>query len=289
MGEHPKPMDQRSARRRIFSIERHLNRGEDAALAFDLGTGAEAGALGALVGEVRALRAELAEMRQALSEAQAGPDGAMAQAASKVEPDHDTSILREEARILRIEIARMVRSLATAKREIAEIKDPLKDEADDRMSRAACELDEIVSATERATHTILDAGETVTRHCEAILEQVGDLDVIAPRLHDAMDQVSIITEACGFQDITGQRVTKVVKTLEFIEDRIRRIVSDWGREAFLDLPLEDTPGEGGAGAGAGRSTGTGDSAAADDESQLLNGPQLGGGGLSQDDIDALFD
>jgi len=268
-------------KRRAFSIERHLNRGDDAALAYDLGAGAEAGALGALLAEVKALRAEMADLKQTLAAgtAPAGRASGGAKADTDADQDEDDdaggAILKEEARILRIEIAHMVRCLATAKREIAEIKHPLKEDADDRMTRAANELDAIVSATEQATHTILGAGETILNHCEVILAEVGDGDVIAPRLHNSMDQVSAIMEACSFQDITGQRITKVVSTLEFIEDRIRRIVSDWGREAFLDLPLDDPSAQ--------------DGTAGDDESHLLNGPQLGGGGLSQDDIDSLFD
>jgi chemotaxis protein CheZ len=280
MGDESRRAEGRPARKRTFSIERHLTRGQDAALAFDLGSGAEAGALGTLVAEVKALRGEMAELRTALDSAIAATgSGGLARTAAgppagDVAAAEDPEVWQEEARILRIEIARMVRSLATAKREIAEIKHPLKESADDRMSRAASELDEIVSATEQATHTILGAGETITQHCEAILGEIGDLDVIAPRLHDTMEQVSRIMEACSFQDITGQRVTKVVNTLEFIEDRIRRIVSDWGQEAFLDLPLDDD------------TTGAADD---DDEARLLNGPQLTGAGLSQDDIDALFD
>lgn len=281
MGDESRRAEGRPARKRTFSIERHLTRGQDAALAFDLGSGAEAGALGTLVAEVKALRGEMADLRAALDStiaatgsggvatAPAGPPG------GADAPAEDPEVWHEEARVLRTEIAHMVRSLATAKREIAEIKHPLKEGADDRMSRAASELDEIVSATEQATHTILGAGETITQHCQAILGEIGDLDVIAPRLHDTMDQVSRIMEACSFQDITGQRVTKVVNTLEFIEDRIRRIVSDWGREAFLDLPLDDeTPREDGD---------------QEDDARLLNGPQLSGAGLSQDDIDSLFD
>lgn len=262
-------------KRRAFSIERHLNRSGDAALAYDLGTGAEAGALGALLGEVKALRAEMADLKQALAAGPRASGAARPHADADQDEDADGALLKEEARILRIEIAHMVRCLATAKREIAEIKHPLNEDADDRMTRAANELDAIVSATEQATHTILGAGETILQHCEAILAEVGDGDAIAPRLHNSMDQVSAIMEACSFQDITGQRITKVVSTLEFIEDRIRRIVSDWGREAFLDLPLDDPPGQVGT--------------AGDDERHLLNGPQLGGGGLSQDDIDSLFD
>jgi chemotaxis protein CheZ len=261
------------ARKRAFSIERHLKRGDDAELAFDLGAAAETGGIRLLVQEIRALRADMADMKQSLSEA-AATAGSSTQPAP--DPGKHAGALEgaegDEAQILRIEVARMVRSLATAKREIAEIKHPLREPDDDRMTKAASELDEIVSATEDATNSILDSSEAITAHCEAILSEIGDLDVIAPRLHDVNDQVARIMEACNFQDITGQRISKVVRTLEFIEDRIKTIVEDWGRDAFLDLPLPDDEGP-----------------AEDDESHLLNGPQLQNKGLSQDDIDSLFD
>ncbi|SDE58286.1 protein phosphatase CheZ [Rhodospira trueperi] len=262
------------ARKRSFSIEKHLKRGEDGELAFDLGAAAETGGIRLLVQEIRALRADMAEVKHSLSEgaAKAGPS-AQPELDPGRHPGASEGIEGDEAQILRIEVARMVRSLATAKREIAEIKHPLREPDDDRMTKAASELDEIVSATEDATNSILDSSEAITAHCAAILSEIGDMDTIAPRLHDVNDHVARIMEACNFQDITGQRISKVVRTLEFIEDRIKTIVEDWGRDAFLDLPLPD------------------DDAPLDegDESHLLNGPQLQNKGLSQGDIDSLFD
>jgi chemotaxis protein CheZ len=219
----------------------------------------------------------MAEVKQSLSE---GAAKAGSSAQPELGPGRHAGALEgiegiegNEAQILRIEVARMVRSLATAKREIAEIKHPLLEPDDDRMTKAASDLDEIVSATEDATNSILDSSEAITAHCEAILSEIGDMDTIAPRLHDVNDHVARIMEACNFQDITGQRISKVVRTLEFIEDRIKTIVEDWGRDAFLDLPLPDDDGP----------------VDENDESHLLNGPQLQNKGLSQDDIDSLFD
>jgi chemotaxis protein CheZ len=270
--------------RRSFSIERHLRKAEGAEMAFDVAAGAETGTLRALLEEIRGLRGEVGDLRTQIGALTAKPDGGGA-APAKAPPgpcDHfheedlhkDDAAWKREAQILRIEVARMVRSLAATKREIAEIKHPLNAGDEDRMTKAASELDEIVSATEDATNDILDASEAIGTHANEILAEIGDLDTMAPRLQDINEQVARIMEACNFQDITGQRVTKVVKTLEFIEDRIRTIVEDWGREAFLDLPLPDD------------SDATGQE---DDESKLLNGPQLANQGLSQDDIDALFD
>ncbi|MQX37983.1 hypothetical protein GHC57_15795 [Roseospira navarrensis] len=283
MGQGPGPAkgaaDRKSASsRRTFSIERHIRRAEGAEVAFDVGAGAETGTLALLLDEIRGLRAELDDMRREMAAPPPPPPPpAPAPTPAAQVDDHgdhaDAEGWKREAQLLRIEVARMVRSLAAAKREIAEIKHPLRSDEDDRMLKAANELDAIVDATEAATNEILDAAEAINKHATDMLAEMGDMDTFAPRLHEVNELVARIMEACNFQDITGQRVNKVVKTLEFIEDRIRTIVEDWGREAFLDLPLPDDD----------------DAAeAVPEESKLLNGPQLANKGLSQDDIDALF-
>jgi len=79
--------------------------------------------------------------------------------------------------------------------------------------------------------------------------------------------------ACGFQDLTGQRINKVVSTLAFVEERVHNMISIWGEDAFSDLPVSDKD----------------DTEEKPEDSELLNGPQLQGEGISQDDIDKLFD
>ena len=49
----------------------------------------------------------------------------------------------------------------------------------------------------------------------------------AAKLQDAVTQ---IYEACSFQDITGQRITKVVTTLKAIEGKVAHIISTFGAE-----------------------------------------------------------
>jgi len=79
-----------------------------------------------------------------------------------------------------------------------------------------------------------------------------------------------IFEHSNFQDITGQRITKVVNTLKFVEERVDKMIDIWGREAFMEL-IDD------------------DGGAVDEDGRLLNGPQQEGAGISQDEIDKLFD
>ena len=56
---------------------------------------------------------------------------------------------------------------------------------------------------------------------------------------DIQDKVIQIFEACNFQDLTGQRITKVVSTLRFVEDRIMQMMDIWGGiETFKDIEVE---------------------------------------------------
>ena len=95
-------------------------------------------------------------------------------------------------------------------------------------------------------------------------------DAGAVSLADSIGDVTMrLFEACSFQDITGQRVAKVVRTLRYVEERVVSIIQIWGEEAFGALPLPDLD--------------------ADDESRLLNGPQLEGRAIDQALLDKVFD
>ena len=175
----------------------------------------------------------------------------------------------EMAKDVRIEIAQMVRVIAKTKMEIAQIKHP--DNEDDQFEKAHSELDEIVLATESATQSILAATEQIEAIMSAVAGMAHEDQEIIETIDRANDQLTLILEACNFQDITGQRITKVLKTVRFIEDRILAMISIWGVQAFEDLPVP-----------------TSDDEEAGEES-LLQGPQSGNEGITQAEIDALFD
>lgn len=175
-----------------------------------------------------------------------------------------------EIRAVQIEIAQLVKSIARAKAEIAAIKHPNAE--DDRLMEASNELDAIVTATESATTTILDAAEAIDREAAelaALRDQDPDVVAAAQRI---VEQVVRILEASNFQDVTGQRISKVVQTVRFVEERVLSMIHIWGVSAFEDLPVP-APGTG----------------SDDPDADLLNGPQLENQGISQADIDALFD
>ncbi|KLN60295.1 hypothetical protein WH96_14075 [Kiloniella spongiae] len=138
----------------------------------------------------------------------------------------------------------------------------------DFLPTAADELDAIVGATEQATHNILSAMETL----EEVSEKIEDSDV-SDKINDAVTQVY---EACSFQDITGQRISRVVNALQHVEIKVDKLLGAFGGEEFLPDAT-----------GAKTTPKRADGVERPDE-DLLNGPQLPGEGVSQDDIDALM-
>jgi chemotaxis protein CheZ len=175
-----------------------------------------------------------------------------------------------EVEAVRAQIGQMVMTIDKTKREIAAIKHPLG--SDDPVETASTQLDAIVDATEGATEDILDATEKVEDLVKRIVATDPDNGDLVGLGEEIGGHLVRVMEACSFQDITGQRVTKVVNTLSFIEERVAAIIGIWGPAAFECIPIDPTqPDE------------------EKSDEQLLNGPQLANEGISQDDIDALFD
>jgi len=182
------------------------------------------------------------------------------------ELDDERRHVEDEVKLLRNEIRAMSLAIQQTKSEIAALRPPNSE--DDRLIVVTQELDAIVTATEGATNTILEAAEKVDGLAEQI-EGMGNEPAVNQLAGDIRDTIITMFEACNFQDITGQRISKVVKTLQFIEERVNKMIEIWGAEGFQDI--EQSADE------------------TDEESKLLNGPQLANQGVTQADIDKLFD
>lgn len=100
------------------------------------------------------------------------------------------------------------------KREIGALQ--VNELKESRIPAAGLELSAIVSATEKATNAIMECAETVM-----------GADASDPAAYKALvdDRMMVIFEACSFQDITGQRIAKVVDTLQYIETRVSRFAA----------------------------------------------------------------
>ena len=153
------------------------------------------------------------------------------------------------------EVEKLADYLRNARREIADLETATIREH--HIPAATDELDAIVAATEEATGAILDSAEQV--------EQVASVldGAEAEKLAGA---VTRIYESCNFQDITGQRIGKIVKTLKHIEQTVDGLVEAFGSSGASAKPREPEQGE----------------------AALLNGPALPTEAVSQADIDALL-
>ena len=173
-----------------------------------------------------------------------------------------------EALKLKAEMDEIYSAIAETKREIATLHVNGLHSAE--MNRVTDELDAIIDGTEQATEQILAAAEVIDENASKLSKTLtGEED---DWTHEISESVVSVFEACNFQDLTGQRITKVVNVLRFIEERIVSMMEIWGgidhfQEIEVDNPMEKT----------------GDEA-------LLNGPALQDeeGVASQADIDALF-
>lgn len=130
---------------------------------------------------------------------------------------------------------------------------------------AGDELKAVVKATEDATDRIMGAAETI---------MTADPSDSASYHKTVETNIVEIFEACSFQDLTGQRINRVMDTLEFVDCRIHKIA------AFLGIEDGDTLNS--------------DAVKAIEEKLnrkrdlILHGPQDEGEGVSQSEIDNLF-
>ena len=175
-----------------------------------------------------------------------------------------------EARRLKDEMNRIYEAITRTKQEIVTLHKPGCETVD--MGRMTDELSAIVSGTEQATDSILHAAEEIDSKATelvAALRQQANQD----HAQDIQEKVVQIFEACNFQDLTGQRITKVVNAFRFIEARIEKMMEIWGGiDSFKDIQPVDVP-------------------VRTEHEELLNGPALEEDEdvASQDDVDALFD
>jgi len=176
----------------------------------------------------------------------------------------------EEANQLKHELREMYAAIDDTKKEIATLH--VTGFKSDEMSRVADELDAIVVGTETATETILTAAEDIDQQSATLIANLR-AEANQGMVDDIQQDVIKIFEACNFQDLTGQRISKVVNTMRFIEDRIKKMIDIWGgTDSFEHIEPDqmDKP---------------------EGDASLLNGPALESdeNTADQGDIDALFD
>jgi chemotaxis protein CheZ len=133
------------------------------------------------------------------------------------------------------------------------------DLSEDQIPGAGAELHAVVKHTAEATNAIMAAAE------EVMSADTSDAKAYQDMVSGKMME---IFEACTFQDITGQRIRKVVDTLDHIEKRLERFATVMGVEDAAIVETDEDRRK---------------------RENILNGPALNGPEVAQDTIDAMFD
>lgn len=179
--------------------------------------------------------------------------------------DHPEVDPKSHIKVLRRELQDLSSHIAETRREIAALKPD--DPSADRIMRATEELDAILQSTEHATTEILNGSERIQSVADRLRKDHPDLAQMLD------NEVTEIMTACSFQDITGQRMTKVVNTLRYIERRVHAMIQIWGLEnldeaemaaALANEPKDTRP-----------------------DAYLMHGPPLKGA-INQDAVDMLL-
>ena len=220
-----------------------------------------------IMSELRAIRAEMAGPARGDAAASAHPAPRKISEAHGLLATYRAQI--EQCEKLKVELDLIHEAIRRTKHEIAVLHD--KSFSGGEMSKVTGELGAVVGGTEQATQQILEAAEAIDQAVTA-MAKVNSPDQQKLLSGEIAERVLSIFEACNFQDLTGQRISKVMNTMKFIESHITVMMDIWGG---VDAIRAHAP-----------------SAIIDrqDDGRYLNGPKNQGdeGHASQNDIDVLF-
>jgi len=220
-----------------------------------------------IMAELRAIRAQMAAVRSGVPET---PESLIAREVAESQALLETYRAQiEQCEKLKVELDLIHDAITRTKREIAVLHGKSFDGQE--MAKVNGELGAVVGGTEQATQQILEATEAIDQAATA-LSKVTSPDQQKLLSEEIQERVVSIFEACNFQDLTGQRISKVMNTMKFIEQHIYEMMNIWGGIDAIKAhatPIAD---------------------AREGDARLLNGPKMEGdiGHASQDDIDAMF-
>jgi chemotaxis protein CheZ len=153
------------------------------------------------------------------------------------------------------QMRKMMEGIQQTKREIAALRP--KNLKDEDIPNATHSLDVIIQTSEEACASILSCAEDLNEVAE----------VMPQKLKDRLQEISIrILEASNFDDLNGQRIRKVIKTLKTIEEGMKNLLIALGDTLPEVEPVEAAP----------------------PEARLMQGPQDPGQATSQEEIDRLL-
>ncbi len=223
-----------------------------------------------IMNELRAIRSQMAAPLRGAASGTAGETVSEQEVADALALLQTYRAQIEQCEKLKVELDLIYDAISRTKREIAVLHG--KSFNGEEMARVNGELGAVVGGTEEATQQILEAAELIDQAASALMK-VNSPDQRKLLSEEIQERVVSIFEACNFQDLTGQRIKKVMTTMKFIENHITIMMEIWGGIDAIKShapPIVDIR---------------------EGDQRLLNGPKLAGetGHASQDDIDALFD
>ncbi len=152
------------------------------------------------------------------------------------------------------EIGSMARNLHTSLRNFAQTLDPgLKEMVEDRLPDSEHRLEHIIELTESAANTTMDHVESIRKRMEADQAKLRQLEQHFARLkpmgdsaHQRMSEnsrlvrelrssferieedLAVILTSQGYQDLTGQIISKIVSSQKEMEAKLVKLVSYFG-------------------------------------------------------------
>lgn len=211
----------------------------------------------------RALPVQEEELRRRLQDIRARHSSAdapvMAEVVRAVLTNVTGELSSQESSLL-AEVEELGRMIANARIEIATLE--VGDITDSHIPAATDELDAVVEHTAMATDRILEM-------CER-LDNLADQSPDAATVDVLRQATTGIYEACSFQDITGQRITKVIQALKSIDSKVLQILAAFGAGPVTGGDARVGP------------------ASEPDNPTLTRGPQLPAAAMAQAEIDRLL-
>ncbi len=165
------------------------------------------------------------------------------------------TIVDEQDDDLSTEVRAITRHIEKTQIELGEL--PPKELTFESIPKADEDLREVVASTESATQSILDSAETIMS---------ADPDDLEDYRQTVDNAVVSIFEACCFQDMTGQRISRVAETLGHISEHIKYVTDVINGQGGAHLKPTVKSGD-----------------------PLMNGPQSAKDAISQDLADNVFE
>ena len=120
------------------------------------------------------------------------------------------------------ELAAVRDAIARSERELAALRSGVP------APRLQQELGAAITGMDEATQKILHATETIDESARALQASLQN-DYNRGLAQEILEQAVKIYEACNFQDLAGQRITKAIAAIKHVEQQLDRLTEIWGK------------------------------------------------------------